>query len=498
MTATTESDRVAVAVRERSPAELVVLGPEPVRAWRETQRVEVPGAKHTPAFKRGNWDGTVAPGRCRRVGNAGAWELTLSRGLLHRLQSSFALPTISTGGAQDTLIMSAAVDALRAENLRGRELRDYQKEAVLRSLAHGWGRIALATNAGKGAVIGLIARTLHRTRGLKTLILADEIAVFEALKEEIESWAELRPALVKSGAASDPPSDPIVVAMVPTLHRRIQGEAGAAWKDWVGSFSCVLLDEADKASAATWQAILRQARNSTWRVGFSGTFLGDDPFGELVMDELMGPVLVRAKNIELVERGISARPKVQLVGFNCAPELVHTPVRAMLWRDMSPPERRLSIYDRAIVHNHDRHLFILGLIRPDAPTAIIVNRIEHGEELEQVIPGAEFLDGSSSEMERDQTLRRFKAGEVRVLIATRIFDRGTNRLGHATDLIFASGEGSTRQTLQRIGRGLRRTDGKASLRLVDVVDRGHKYLHTGATKRIKLYAEEEFDVEVVP
>jgi superfamily II DNA or RNA helicase len=73
--------------------------------------------------------------------------------------------------------------------------------------------------------------------------------------------------------------------------------------------------------------------------------------------------------------------------------------------------------------------------------------------------------------ERISVLDDFQAGRVRVIVVTKILDRGTNRLGHTDDLIFASGEGSTTQTLQRIGRGLRRGGGKEFLRLVDIVDR---------------------------
>ena len=77
-----------------------------------------------------------------------------------------------------------------------------------------------------------------------------------------------------------------------------------------------------------------------------------------------------------------------------------------------------------------------------------------------------------------------------------ILDRGTNRLGHAIDIIFASGEGSSRQSLQRIGRGLRRTGGKEFLRLLDVIDQGHRYLHVAAKKRITLYHAEGFEVVI--
>ena len=126
-----------------------------------------------------------------------------------------------------------------------------------------------------------------------------------------------------------------------------------------------------------------------------------------------------------------------------------------------------------------------------------MRRIDHGSALEDTIPGSCFIDGSASKKFRREVLDDFEAGKFPVLIVTKILDRGTNRLGHATDLIFASGEGSRRETLQRIGRGLRRGGGKKDLRLHDIIDRGHKYLHSSATKRVRLYDREGFDVEIV-
>ncbi len=266
----------------------------------------------------------------------------------------------------------------------------------------------------------------------------------------------------------------------------------------------LLLDEADKGAAATWQSIMLAAKGTRWRIGFSGSFPEDD-YRNLRLEELMGPIIDRVKNQEMVERGVSARPTIEVHAFDGASALSPFPRE---WWNARGPERRNLVYERVVLTSVSRHQFVASLIRPDAPTAIVVNRLEHGASLAASIPGAVFLDGSTSEGDRIRALEEFRAGTIKVLVVTKILDRGTNRLGCASDLIFASGEGSPTQTLQRIGRGLRREDGKEFLRLVDIVDRiahvstdrrmkaAASFLTKAARKRLQVYAQEGFDLEI--
>ncbi len=512
-------------IEHLSPVLLRVTGGVDLFEWRDRLKKKVPGHEYTPRFKKGQWDGYWRPGKwCRKIKGAHhhgdtrprseQWEMEISRGMLHRLTE---LPP--------PLLSMEELQLVAGMSLVASDLRDYQKRAFLQVLLHKWGRVDLATNAGKGAVIALLCRILA-AQNKRVLILCDELAVMEALEGELLIWAETLPGKVEAGVKSPPP-DMIVLAMVPSLARHLgaldrarkalrkaidenkdqfspeieelkEKLVGAQahsqiWKEFCGSFSGLLLDEADKATAATWKRILSACINSEIRAGFSGTF-PEDVYGDLLLDDLMGPILITAKNKEMIERGISAKPLVLLRKFDCSDCLDAQPRGFRRWKGA---QKRAWIYDAAITGNHARHQFIASLIREDVPTCIIVNRIQHGEWIEAAIKGSVFLDGSASKKLRDEVLSSFAHGDFRVLVTTKILDRGTNRLGHAVDLIFASGEGSRRQSLQRIGRGLRKAEKKEFLILTDIIDTGHKYLHTAGKKRIALYHAEGFDVEVM-
>ncbi len=467
-------------IKALEPHEIIVTGGRALHDWRVSQAVRVPGYEHSPQYQRGVWDGYYHLGKhCVDVGG-GVYEFVCKRGLLSRVQQQFNLP-----------FTDPYATPLAALSVPDR-LRDNQLDALNAIAVHRWCRIAFATNAGKGAIIALAARSALQA-GMQVLILSDEVEPFKALRDELSQWLDLPVGIVAAGT-KQPPPEMITLAMVPTLARRLSSDKRSErlrWKDWVAYSGMLLLDEADKATASTWKKVLREAKNTRYRVGFSGTFPAPNSVGDLTLEEHIGPIVLRVRNIELIEQGVSARPLVRLHRFHAV--MPGVPVG---WREFTGAEKRRWVYLRAVINNHQRHALVHSLLVPGAANVVIVNQIEHGNQLANFIPGAVFLSGSATKQRRDEVLAAFNAGDIETLIVTKILDRGSNQLGNAVALHFVSGEGSTRQTLQRIGRGLRRGGGKQSLILNDIVDTGHDYLMDAARARVRLYNAEGFDVEI--
>lgn len=498
---------MSVKIRLARPAVIVVKGGPELRDWRESLKAPVPGAKYSGKHvsNGGWWDGTIQPGEAQYLGG-NTWEMKFGRGLLDEIRDAFPDAPVSLDYDPAVVPWPDSLDHFDLPFT----LYDYQRESLDELFERRWGRIALATNAGKGAIIGLAAASAARA-GLPAVILSDEIAVFNALKEEIEKWAGVSPNLVEAGRDDPPPAEGVTLAMVPTLHGRIkEPDSGTPhhrrgdWIDWLEAQGMALLDEADRATADRWHEILGHLENTDYRAGFSGSFdaaAEESELDELKMLERIGPVLTEVKNEDLVEREISAKPVVHLHRYM---QDLPKP-RPGRWFDKSGPARRRWAYEEGVVYNEDRHALVQKLIEPDVPNCVIVERIDHGLDLAEYLDEAEFLYGEHSKEERDRTLTRFRDGEFRTLIATRIFDRGTNRLGAVVNLIFASGEGSKVQTLQRVGRGLRKE--KDFLYLHDIIDTpppGHtskidpyQYFVNSGRKRIQLYNTENFEIKMI-
>lgn len=466
-----------------SPSQFVLAGPD-VQSWRKRMGRWVEGAQFTPQFKRKIWDGKQYPGSFTRQGH-----FVLGRGLLHRVLQDLTC-TITKPPPK-------APRHVTPPEIAAGTLRDFQIAALTEIFTKKWGCVSFATNAGKGAIIALASWALAQegwdgisgTReGTRSIILCDTVSVFDALFKEIRLWTGSDPETIASGRNDVPlDGDTLVLAMVPTLYRRLRSPA---WCKWLEGVEAAFLDEADKSVARSWQQILLHMPNTHYRVGFSGTFPGEGSPDELVILEKVGPKLAEVRNIDLIERGISARPVVELCPYR------HNITQPKEWASYTGPERRSFIYNQGIIGDEQRHRFVESLLEPGVPNAVVVNFIEHGRELARVLPSSQFLSGIDSVEHRQSVLAAFKAGEFQTLIVSKILDRGTNDLGHTVGLVFASGEGSDRQTLQRIGRGLRRTGGKEFLYLKDVIDSGHKYLDNASKQRVELYQGEGFEVNI--
>jgi len=72
--------------------------------------------------------------------------------------------------------------------------------------------------------------------------------------------------------------------------------------------------------------------------------------------------------------------------------------------------------------------------------------------------------------EREQTLDRFKSGVYRRIVTSQVLDEGVD-VPDASLAVVLSGTGSSRQFIQRLGRVLRKGEGKHA-RLVELVSKG--------------------------
>jgi superfamily II DNA or RNA helicase len=465
-----------------NPATLVIQGGMEVSEWRKTLEIRSPGYQFTDAFRKGYWDGYIRPGKL--TVNGPYHKLLIGRGMLNSYrqfleENDHPKPKYRLG--------YSPIDKPSLFNIPPAvwdTLRDYQQEALESSVENRWGKVALATNAGKGAVIALLASILVPH---KTLILADEVSVFQALEEELGKWTKEPIGLIEGGQKKIPKEN-IVLGMAPTISRRVTSKntkEKEKWVTWLKGFKALLLDEADRATSKTWTNILWEAKNTEFRIGFSGSFPPFSTVDGIKLEENIGPELILVRNKELVERGISARPSIVLHNY----EYDHN-------EDLSEADLH-EVYNQLVVNNDDRNRFICSLL-DDGPNAVVCHYIEHGEILRDMIPDSVFLRGEDSKDKRLEVLEAFQAGEFSTLITTKILDRGSNLLGHTSCLVFASGRGSNRQILQRIGRGLRRGGGKEEIILKDIYDMTHEYLVNAAEKRLDVYKDEGFDVEIIP
>ncbi len=117
-------------------------------------------------------------------------------------------------------------------------------------------------------------------------------------------------------------------------------------------------------------------------------------------------------------------------------------------------------------------------------------RVKYGKDLQ-------FLSGKDKATVRRDAAQALQDGTLDTLLTTTIFDEGVD-IPNLRKVILASGGKSAVKTIQRVGRALRKADGKTSAMIIDFKDGHHPMLERHAKARKKIYDEQEFKVITEP
>lgn len=265
--------------------------------------------------------------------------------------------------------------------------------------------------------------------------------------------------------------------------------------EFLESITAFISDEHQHLTSDSLYNTLLACTNAIYRVGLTGSI---DTKNKMLMRRLKavtGDITVKTSNEFLINEGHSARPKITFAPiYN-----VEQNGRVV---NIANENNYMNVYDNGIVKNDYRNLLIAKITEmcytKDQGVLIIVSRIEHGEAIGELLTGMnityKFLRGEIDIEERDARLDEMRAGTLKVVIATSILDEGVDVSG-IDALIMGAGGKSFRQTLQRVGRALRKKKvGENVTHIYDFADRTNKYLYRHYEAREKIYQDENFEI----
>lgn len=265
--------------------------------------------------------------------------------------------------------------------------------------------------------------------------------------------------------------------------------------DFMDSVAVAVYDEAHHVTADTYYTTVLGCENALIKIGMTGSIDPDDKFLNRRLQASFGKIISRTTNEEMIERGISAKPKVAVVPIN---QVIDEDTNE---RNIQHEKLYQEAYDVGIVQNQYRNALIAKMTQMwytrEKGVLVVVNRLEHGERIQELlnqlnVPN-EFIHGQATN--REEALQDMKEGGLKVLISTNIIDEGVD-ISNIDVLIMSSSGESLRQTLQRVGRSLRKkSQGENKALIIDFDDRTNKYLANHSERRINIYANENFEIE---
>jgi superfamily II DNA or RNA helicase len=353
--------------------------------------------------------------------------------------------------------------------MNGFDLRQDQLDLIRKAITQARGVIQAPTGSGKTALAAGLIKCYPKA---KTLFLCHTKTLIDQTAKMFRDQGLLVSTVVEGKADL---SGNVVVATHQSFKKvKVKG------LDTL--FQIVIVDEAHHVSSlkVTYAEILSKLLCPI-RIGLTATV----PTAEesvLAMESFLGPVIGKFSVEDGVDLGILAMPRIQLMRVPKSIDIVDL-------------RKYSDIYDTCIVRNESRNRIITrttrGLVNKEKSVLILVTKIEHGtllmDSLAESGIASLFVRGSTEREMRVQIQEAFQQKRVNCVIATATWREGVN-VPSLDCVINAAGGKSEIFTLQSIGRGLRTTNSKQEVLIVDFLD-PYKYLSEHAIQRISIYVE---------
>lgn len=432
----------------------------------------VPGAKFMPSVKNRYWDGKVR-----------LFSLKTKRiyiGLLPYVDEFCRERGYEFGGITDVIGEKTDIKFdlkkyfMKEYNLPF-EPRDYQMEAVETTIKYGRQLLLSPTASGKSLIIYLLARWYNK----KTVIIVPTTSLVEQMTKDFIDYGYTEP-VCKIYSGQEVFDAPITVTTWQSFAK--------APKDVLDSFDVVIGDEAHLFKATTLKGILEKMKTTAIRVGTTGTLDGSEVH-RLQLEGLFGPVKKVITSSQLIEEGTIAK-----IDIDCI-ILKHQKCHKMSYQEEMD----------YLVSNQERNHFITNLVANlRGNTLVLFQYIEkHGQPLWEMfnprIQGTlHYVHGETDVEDRESVREIVERSDNNVILASYgTFSTGIN-IKRIDNIVFASPSKSRIRNLQSIGRGLRKADGKDSMRLFDIADdlQCDNYTLAHLKERINIYSEENFPYEI--
>ncbi len=376
----------------------------------------------------------------------------------------------------------------------GIAMRAYQKKAL-----DSWdkagrrGVIVLPTGAGK-TVIGMKAIELVNQ---PAIVVVPTLDLLEQWRRRVQEEFGIEVGVFGGGENK---VGAVTVSTYDSAFIRA-GELG-------NRFDLVIFDETHHLPGESFRQIAEMF-TAPYRMGLTATYERDDML-HAELPRLVGGVVFRLEPEDLAGRYLS-RYGLERINVDLTPGekeeydrnyrvftdyldknrvWIRTPVdfRKFIMRTSRDPEARRALLARNkalnIAFNSEAKLERLEDILRSNPDERILVFTQHNDLVYRIsrrflLP---FITHTTAKEERYEVLKGFREGRFRAVVTSKVLDEGID-VPEASVGVIVSGTGSSREFVQRLGRLLRKSEGKGKARLIELVSNETSETRTSSRRR---------------
>ena len=449
---------------------------------------EVPGAKFMPHYRKKLWDGKI------RLFSAHNGRIYV--GLLPYIKefcSRNSIEYIIEKGVEDerNVIRESCRDFATSLQPKSRgkpiQFRDYQIDAIWHAIQRNRCLLLCPTASGKSLIIYTLVRYYH-LMNLKTLILVPTTSLVEQMYSDFIDYGWKDEYIHRVYAGHDKGSvKPVVISTWQSLYK--------LHRPYFAQYGCIIGDEAHLFKAKSLTDIMTRSGDCKYRFGLTGTLDGTQTH-RLVLEGLFGKVTQVITTKELIDNKTLAKLNIDCI------VLKHTDEECKRVRKYTYAEEL-----NYIVSHTKRNRFIENLCKTIKGNTLVLFQLvdKHGvllyNELKKLDKKVFFVYGKTTTETREKIRKIVEKEKSSLIIASYgTFSTGIN-IRNINNVVFASPSKSRVRVLQSIGRGLRQSETKTSVKLFDVSDNityksRQNFTYRHFNERLNIYKQENFNYEI--
>jgi DNA repair protein RadD len=352
-------------------------------------------------------------------------------------------------------------------------LRDYQEDLCNALALRSHATIESPTSSGKTVIT---TELCLRAQSLKILVTVPGTDLLHQTAEALSQFTGEKIGIYGDGKKET--NNRITVATIQSISNGIKLDMKSRRalvpdklkdrEDFLKLIDYWIVDECHGSAAESYQIASSMMSNTQYRHGLTATLRREDGY-ELVMEGVLGPCVMKLTPMELIDKGVLCRPRVELHYF---PHKAYD-------RTLQFPE----VYKTAVVDNVDRTAYIAKrakqcLAQNKGPVLILFDLLDHGELLHNAVSAlgrTAYVSGATNAKDRRSLVQQIEDGEIDVVVASIVWVTGVNIKRLKTLIVAGSGRSGT-MTVQRAGRVLRTHPDKEEALIIDICDEEPRFL----------------------
>lgn len=466
---------------------------------------EIPGAKFTPKFKSGMWDGKLRLLNLRnRQIYAGLYDLIISFAEQNNYSVEYVPSEIYPNDPRKTNELDRSEIEKWVHELehtsKGKKVEVYphQLDAIFTGLNEDRLTLISPTSSGKSLIIYSLIRW-HLQFKRKILLIVPTTQLCEQMYSDIGDYSSESKWNVEKycqklySGFSKTIENPVLISTWQSVHSILKTNP-----EWVSQFDTVLVDEAHLAKGPSLTGLLEKMPDTKYRIGLTGT-LDDAIANKLIINGLFGRVYQVTTTRELMDAGKVVDLDIRGIILN------HTEEDRKLLKGAEFKD------EIAFLTEHPRrNKFIANLaLATKGNTLVLCTLIDkHLKPLAELIKQNSedrnvFLIYGNIKAEDREAIRLQLENETDALVLASFATTSTGvNMPSIENIILAASGKSKIRNLQSIGRGLRLKQGKTKCKLFDITDNlswkrreNHTFKHF--KERIDQYSKEQFEYKII-